>query len=149
QAWDEGDNRALLDKMPTVYAADPKTDTSNTGIQVFRGEGTPFGKKELDGTADKSAKPLNMKSIPDGISKTIMFVEAGKDRAVPWTQPRDLDFDPEKPFESIGQISPTGTVAAMFDGSVHVLNSDIDPAVFRSMVLMNDERNAGLATLPV
>ena len=148
-AWDDGDNRALLDKMPSVYSFDPKTDTSLTRIQVFRGEGTPFGKTELDTSTSEPPRGPNMRKMPGGLSRTIMFVESGKDRAVPWTQPRNLDFDSEKPIESMGQIEPTGTVAAMFDGSVRVINSDIDPAVFRSLVLVEGESKPQLAQLPV
>ncbi|HEX3599867.1 MAG TPA: DUF1559 domain-containing protein [Lacipirellulaceae bacterium] len=149
KAWDDSENRALFDKMPGVYSFDPQTETSLTRMQVFRGEGTAFGKTELDADPKSRPRPIEIKNIPDGASKTLLFVESGKDRAVTWTQPRDLEFDRDKPVESLGEIGPSGTVVAMMDGAVRVINSDVDPAVFRSMVLINDERGANLPRLPV
>jgi hypothetical protein len=142
QAWDEGDNRGLLNHMPSFYRHDEASDSSTTRVQVFRGENTPFGKVESD--APNASQPNGprgpeMKRIVDGTSKTIMFVESGPDRAVSWTQPRDLDFDPAMPVQSLGNIGGAGAAVAMFDGSVRIITPDIDPAVFRSLVLMNDE----------
>ncbi|HEX4415707.1 MAG TPA: DUF1559 domain-containing protein, partial [Lacipirellulaceae bacterium] len=130
-AWDDSENRALFDKMPGIYSFDPQTETSLTRMQVFRGEGTAFGKTEIDADPKTRSHSVEIKNIPDGASKTILFVESGKDRAVTWTQPRDLEFDRDKPVESLGAIGPNGTIVAMMDGAVRVINSDIDPAVFR------------------
>ena len=48
-------------------------------------------------------------------------MEAGPDKAVPWTKPEDLPFDPEKPLAALGKVSPQGFIAAYFDGHVALL----------------------------
>ena len=51
-------------------------------------------------------------------------MEAGPDKAVPWTKPEDLPFDPENPLAALGKVSPQGFIAAFFDGSVMQLKVD-------------------------
>ena len=58
--------------------------------------------------------------------------------AKPPPEPRDMAFDLDKPLTALGTIDPTGIHVAMFDGSVRVLEPDVDPQVFKSMVLEND-----------
>jgi hypothetical protein len=65
-----------------------------------------------------------MVDIRDGASNTIMCVDAGPDKAVPWTKPDDLPFDPEKPLAALGQVPPEGFLAAFFDGSVQTVKVD-------------------------
>ena len=66
-----------------------------------------------------------MSDIVDGASNTIMCVEAGPDKVVPWTKPEDLPFDPQKPLEAMGKLGPNWLFAvAYFDGSVENLSVD-------------------------
>ena len=58
------------------------------------------------------------------MSNTILCVEAGADKAVPWTKPEDLPFDPEKPLAALGKVSPKGFIAAFFDGTCEQLKVD-------------------------
>src|SRR5437660_306431 len=72
---------------------------------------------------DKPIRPVNVR---DGMSRTILAVEAGPDKAVPWTKPDDLPFDPTKPLTALGQVPAEGFLVAFFDGSVHRLKVDND-----------------------
>ena len=76
------------------------------------------------GAAFDGGKKIRMTDIRDGTSDTILCVEAGPDKAVPWTKPEDLPFDPEKPLAALGKVSPEGFIAAFFDGSVQQLKVD-------------------------
>jgi prepilin-type processing-associated H-X9-DG protein len=55
-------------------------------------------------------------SFTDGTSKTFLVVEAGA--AVPWTAPRDVEYDAKKPVPKLGGLLPDGFHAAMADGHV-------------------------------
>jgi hypothetical protein len=55
---------------------------------------------------------------------TIMFAEAGPEKAVPWTKPEDLPFDPEKPSAALGKVPAGGFPAGFFDGWVSTLKVD-------------------------
>jgi hypothetical protein len=134
EAWDSPTNRELLKYMPESFAHPGDKDVEKTRVQVFTGPGTPFEVK----LEDPRPRGPQMQSLVDGTSKTIMAIATAADRAVPWTEPRDIVFDEAKPLESLGPIDPTGTPVIMFDGSVQTISADIDPNVLRSMVLKND-----------
>jgi Protein of unknown function (DUF1559) len=97
EPWDSPHNLALLPLMPRDYESPDdvhhKTEPFTTFYQVFVGEGTAFeGKKGLRFPED----------FPKGDSKTILIVEAGK--AVPWTKPEDLVYEPNQPLPPLGGI---------------------------------------------
>jgi hypothetical protein len=109
EPWDSPHNKTLLDKMPKVFAppADIKVEPNHTFYQVFVGPQAPFnGRLE-------SRIPA---SFPDGLSNTLLIVEAGK--AVPWTKPEDIPYDATKPLPQLGGIFPGGFNATLGDGTV-------------------------------
>ena len=57
------------------------------------------------------------KAISDGCAATILVVEADVDRAVPWTKPDDLDFDPADPWAGLGHLRKEGFLAVFADAS--------------------------------
>jgi hypothetical protein len=63
-----------------------------------------------------------------------MFVQAGPDKAVPWTKPEDLPFDPEDPMAALGEVPETGVQAAFFDGSCRMLPRFLDPETVKAMI---------------
>ncbi len=135
EPWDSPHNKQLLKNMPKLYG--PKGTT--TRILGFAGKGAPFG------------KPLGLGSrdIPDGTSNTILVVEAGPDKAVPWTKPADLTFDPSKPLAALGKIPDEGVKALFADFSIGLLPKDIDAATLKALVTYNGgERIAKSKQLP-
>ena len=72
--------------------------------------------------------------IRDGLSHTIVLVEADADRAVPWTKPADWECDPEHPLAGLGDAHPGGFNAAFADGSVLFLSKSIDPKIFYALL---------------
>jgi len=123
EPWDSETNRALIAKMPSVYL---RPGTPNEGKTLYL---LPTGKSALFSTD----KPMRISGITDGTSNTVMAVEAAPDRAVIWTKPDDLPFNPERPLD--GLIGPGGTFfqALFADGSVRVISANTDNAVLKAI----------------
>lgn len=145
EPWDSATNQELLAHMPGVYRHEASQDDSRTRLQALVGEGTPFYFGDAAVDERGAARGPVMRRLVDGSSNTIMFVESGADRAVPWMEPRDLPFDQAAPLESLGDLDATGTYAVMFDGSVRVIAPDIDPEAFKSLALSDDRGAAAIA----
>lgn len=75
-----------------------------------------------------------IEDISDGTSNTILLVETDSAHAVPWMKPEDIDL------ATIGNMAGTRTNhmgminAAMADGSVTPLSTELDPAQIQGMV---------------
>lgn len=91
------------------------------------GPDTPFPKPD---------EGQQIRAIRDGTSKTVAIVEAMPDKAVPWTKPQDLAFDPDRPLAGIGNPWRAGNLflIGLFDGSVRMVDPDIDPDTFKALV---------------
>jgi WD40 repeat protein len=111
EPWDSPNNRKLLAKMPAYYrhpmAAADSTDAS---YFVVTGPTTVFSGKEGTPSRDLTA----------GTSATILAVEAK--RAIPWTKPEDIPYDPGQPFPEFGGYFPDGFYVVKADGSVGFLS---------------------------
>jgi RNA polymerase sigma factor (sigma-70 family) len=130
EPWDSPHNKKLLAKMPKVFA--PVGDASNanqtsTHYQVFVGPGAGFEKHQ--------AMRLKTADFADGTSYTIMVVEGSK--AVPWTKPEDIPFDPDEPLPELGGPFTDGILGAFFDGSVRTIRPDADEALLRAAITRN------------
>ena len=123
EPWDSPHNIKLLKDMPEIYG----TEGTKTRLVGFSGEGAPMGKPQ----------GLRFGDISDGSSNTIFVVEAGPDKAVPWTKPAELPFDPDNPIAALGNIPDEGFKAAFMDGSVHVLPKGIDAKQLKALVTYN------------
>jgi hypothetical protein len=134
EPWDSEHNKKLLAVMPKTYASpqDEKTVQEHlTHFQGFVGKGTIFEGKQ----------GVQIASITDGTSNTIMFAEAEK--AVPWTKPEDIPFDPAKPLPKLGLPDTSGFQAALCDGSVHMISHKIKPETLRNLIMRNDGNPIG------
>ncbi len=131
--WDAERNLVLLDSMPRVFGSSGQKTT----IMVFTGKDTPFPPEGPSSVAD----------ITDGLATTIFAVRAGGDKAVPWTQPADLVFDPENPIAALGAIPDQGFDVVFFDGRVATLPKDIDAATLRRLINPRDGEPVDLEAL--
>jgi hypothetical protein len=128
EPWDSKHNKKLLAKMPAVFkpTVAGKAKPYHTFLQVLVGKGTVFEGK----------RGIQIRQIIDGTSNTIMVVEGSK--AVPWTKPQDIPFDPTKAPPRLGGIFPDGFNATFCDGSVHFIRNTIKPATLRLLIQRND-----------
>src|SRR5207244_13475574 len=120
-------NEKLLAQMPKLFA-DQNVNTTDpvTVYQAFVGKGAFFeGSKGLQMPAE----------FPDGLSNTLMIVEAAK--PVSWTKPEDLPYEANKPLPKLGGHTPGGFQAAFCDGSIHVLTQNIKESVLRALITRN------------
>jgi hypothetical protein len=129
EPWDSPHNRALIDKMPDVFA-DPSprirrlAGKGKTTYVVPAGAGTVFDRPE--GTT--------FKEITDGTSKTIMLVEVPPERAVEWTKPADWQVDLEHPLQGVERTDRDYVTAAWCDGSGSVIPTDVEPDRLRAIL---------------
>jgi hypothetical protein len=124
EPWDSDNNKPLLEKVPKVYApvaAKPKDKTA-THYQLLVGGGAMFDEKQKTRVA----------SVPDGLSNTIMIVEA--EEAVPWSKPADLTYDPKKELPKFGGLFKDGFHAGFGDGVVRFVKKDTDEKLLRALI---------------
>ena len=70
----------------------------------------------------------------DGSSSTLMIVQAGRDRAVPWTVPQDADFDRFEPLKCLGTPPESGWPVTLMNAEVRIMTRDIAPRNFSALV---------------
>lgn len=131
EPWDSPHNRKLIPRMPSVYqnpSAPAKPGMAHYVALV--GKGTLF----------EGSKGRSIAEIRDGTSNTVMLVEVNPDRAVIWTKPEDLPFDPDNPLAGLGKAHPLGFLVLFCDGSVRFMSEKIDPQLFRFLVEIADGR---------
>lgn len=126
EPWYSPNNRELIAEMPYFYqcpSIDRRDDT--TRYQVVTGPGTLF-----DGVPRRV-----LEEGADSTSETFLVVEAS--RPVVWTQPGDVAFRPGRPdgglVDAFGSEHPGGANAALLDGSVRFIKSDVSPGVLRAI----------------
>jgi len=127
EPWDSAHNQELIADMPDVFATPGVEEDGKTSVMVFVGRDAPFGNQNSKGGLGKS-------QIKDGLSRTIAAIEAGPDKAVTWTQPNDISFDPDDPLTALGTPTIAGFPAVMFDGSAQILPSTIAPDALNSLI---------------
>lgn len=124
QPWDSPHNRALLDKIPAVYQSPGAAVDGTTRLVPMIGPGTPFSLSQ--GAA--------LRDMIDGPDNTILLVECGPDRAVPWTMPDETTFDSQDPVAALGAIEEAGFLALFGDGRVEIIAPRITPEEFAALL---------------
>jgi len=131
EPWDSPHNVKLIDRMPEVYRIPRRENDGKTTLMAFVGPGTLMGSHEETSPDEVSRK--------HGAVDKIIVVEAGPDKAVPWTKPEDLPFDPDDPLAALGNIPDDVFLVLFSDGSVHQFRRDIDVKTLRGMIHLQDD----------
>ena len=123
EPWDSPNNIKLLAHMPKTYEPVAGTAEPNcTFYRVFTGKNTLFPR----------GRSLGLFAIPDGTSNTILAVEAGK--AVPWTKPDELVYNPAGPLPPLGGMFKDGFNVVMADGSVRFVKQTVSEKTLRAAI---------------
>jgi hypothetical protein len=90
---------------------------------------------------EKRQSRFDLSSIKDGLSNTILVVEAGE--PVEWTKPDDLVASAGKPFPPMGGLKLRGEVfgVLMADGSVRHLKLDTPVDKLRALITHSGGEN--------
>ncbi|MBL9125534.1 MAG: DUF1559 domain-containing protein [Planctomycetaceae bacterium] len=110
EQWDSDHNKRLIPRMPAVYRIGPPAlvNAGKTCVLLPIREETIF----------PAGQAAAFSEITDGLSNTILGVEANDQHAVTWTKPDDLVVDFENPQGALGGHFGAGFLALMGDGSV-------------------------------
>ena len=132
EPWDSPTNRPLADQMPDIFLTEELALES--GYTVYQ---VPVG----PGAAFEDDTEIGLRDFIDGMSNTILVVEASPERAVIWTQPGDYAFDPDGTLDGLQGVEPEGFNAAFADGRVEVVLETADD--LKALFTRNGTRNGG------
>jgi len=128
EPWDSANNKALIEKMPKVYApVRVKAKAGETFYQTMTGPGTLF---------DKHKPRYMIGNIPDGTANTGLVYEAGT--PVVWTKPQDMAIDAKKPLPKLGGLFGGDFNVCMADGSVKSLKKTADEEHLKYLIMADD-----------
>lgn len=128
EPWDSEHNKKLIARMPEILRAPTsKAAAGDTVYLSVRGEQTLFSVRE--GKPDK----VRFAHVRDGLTNTIMVVEASDMQGVPWTAPDDFKYEKKDPLNGLVGQHKGGFLAALGDGSVRFLAETIDAEILRRL----------------
>ena len=135
--WDRPHNKNLIPQMPAIYQS--SSFNLEPGMTPYVALLNPPGDDERRNTIFGDGRSrTGFAQIPDGLSNTIVVVEAHPDQAVVWTKPEDLVYDPNNPLAGLEGARPGGFNVLFMDASVQFISNDIDPQTFHAMVFRDD-----------
>ncbi|HVX11661.1 MAG TPA: DUF1559 domain-containing protein [Pirellulales bacterium] len=142
EPWDSEHNRKLIAEMPKVFKAPGVKENEKTvyleavGPQSLfpRDKSDPRQRQEVPRVtvgdeASVLAFKVGIRDVHDGLSNTILVVEADPRNAVIWTKPDDLAFDAKKPKAGLGGVFDGGFNSVLGDGSVRFVPLTTDEKV--------------------
>lgn len=133
EAWDSPNNAPLAKNMPDVFKSpDTPADSNKTRFRVFEGnrEKNSDGEEKMT-TLFPLGQPARMRDTKDGLSYTIMVVEAGPDKAVEWTKPGGLN--PAQPKAELGETASQVAILKGY-GSVSLVKKDLEDAQWKELI---------------
>ena len=137
EPWDSEHNKKLIARMPAAFEV-PGAGPIKPGMTRYivpAGEGTVF---------PSPSEGLQLHAISDGMSKTILCVEAEAEKAVPWTKPDELSFNPRKPHDGVRNSRPQGFLAVFCDGHVQLIPGDTAADVLTALFSPSGGENVDL-----
>ena len=120
KSWDSSENQAVSNQRVTPYCNPNSPGSNQTQYLALVGRGTLF----------EPGKRVRFQDVTDGLSNTVLFVEADADRAVPWAKPQDINYNPANPMAGLGHFRPGVFLVAFADGSVKSIPTNINRKSF-------------------
>jgi hypothetical protein len=138
EPWDSPHNIKLVERMPRTYALPPRiakrmgVPPGHTVIHVFHGKGAAF----------EGDQGLRIADFTDGLSNTILVIEAGE--PVPWTKPEEIEYDPDQPLPYLRPPFKDLIRLGLGDGSARFIQpSKLSEATFRGIITRNGGEKLG------
>src|SRR5262249_31226865 len=122
EPWDSPHNKKLIERMPDAFRSPGRVLAPGKTCYL-----SPAGGDEKFRPifAEKPRRMLNGAPIgdtfgvvADGLSNTLMIVEAAPDSSVIWTKPDDWEFDPKEPKKGLFGMRKGKVLACRGDASV-------------------------------
>lgn len=152
KAWNDPVNRPVATREPLeVYLCRTNRQPQDAEHRWYAayafvtGAGTPF----------PAEGPLTLNDISDGVSNTLLIVEACG-RNIVWTEPRDVDVSQEAiEINAPGKIAGSsegilsswhrggGAMCALADGSVRFMSQNTSPDVLRALTTATGDDDPG------
>ena len=125
EPWDSPANKAVLARMPRVFATpgSARAEDGFTHYQVLVGPGTAFERPDLR---------VGWGDFQRGAAETILVVEAAD--PVPWTKPEDLPYNADGPLPKVGGLVGNGFHAMFADASVRWFKAEQQESALRTLV---------------
>ena len=121
EPWDSPHNIELLEQMPEFFRNPSNPPTA--GMTTYL---VPMGKG-----VGLSSEGLKIQQITDGTSNTLAVLDVDPQFGVPWTKPDDLDI---RQNEVLDWLRAEGSNAGFFDGSVRLIDLEIDTEVLEALM---------------
>ena len=128
EPWDSPHNLSLLPLMPQIY----QTEGVANGFTVIQGSNGPGTMFPLSDTN------ISFGSIIDGPQNTALYMQVDNDRAIEWTRPLDLAFNPGDPGDGLGGTLASGFHFVTTDGATQFYNNALDEADLAYLLQRND-----------
>jgi hypothetical protein len=125
EPWDSENNKKLIPRMPKEFKAPGSRKAAEGKTNYLAVVGEPYAL-----AADKGN---SLATFRDGLSNTILLVEAGDERAVSWTKPADFTPDKAKPAAGLVGLRRSVFLALAADGAIHVVPGDIEAATLHAL----------------
>jgi hypothetical protein len=127
EPWDSPKNKAVSSAIVKVFSC---------GAEPAGEPMTCFKRPTGPGTAHEPGRKIKWQDFLDGMSNTILVVEAGN--PVPWAKPgTDFPLDPKSPQAIRGPYA-AGLVVLRGDGSVATVPGEIPAAAAKKLSLIAD-----------
>lgn len=136
EPWDSEQNKRILAQMPDVFRT-PGAEGTNTRYQIVVGPGSAF---------EPGQRETRIRDFRDGASYSLLVAHVGTDKAVPWTKPEDVPFDPANVRAMFGNVGDTLQFTAV-DGSVHAIRADVPDELLRNLITPADGQIIDLAAV--
>jgi hypothetical protein len=126
EPWDSDHNQTLIDQMPPAYVnPNGGIDPGKTNYLAVTGPQTVFPGGKMGPDQD---------GIRDGLSNTVLLVEADADQAAIWTSPEDWRFDPNNPRRGLGGYRHAGFLVLFADRHVRFIPNSIDDETLSALM---------------
>jgi hypothetical protein len=151
EPWDSPHNKTLIAKMPEVFRSGSRAAEGRTCYVVPVGSDKPARGGEVatifgpifNTSPDKGPTPtaplgLPFGSVIDGLSNTLMILEAPAENSVIWTKPDDWEVDAQDPKKGLFGARRGLVLAALADASIHRVPEKIDRETLLRLLWRND-----------